>query len=156
MGDIRVELRRGPTTITVACRPSPRLALMNSGRTTGSRRRGVEDLDHASQCRLGAGSHVERLDGQPDRVDANHRSSSRIQTAQSAAALVGQVMLIAVAPRRTSIRMSRCAGNVAAVALANKAVRAVWACWLMAWNSRRAGRRPALPRRKKVGSLHFM
>ncbi len=70
------------------------------------RARGAEDVDHPSQRRLGAGSHIEWFGGQPDRIDPNHRSNSRIQAAQSAAAPVGQATLIVVAPRRTSIRMS--------------------------------------------------
>ena len=45
------------------------------------RARGAEDVDHARQRRFGAGAHVQRLDGQPHRVDADHRSSSRIQAA---------------------------------------------------------------------------
>ena len=62
---------------------------------------------HAGQRRLGAGTHVQRLDRQPHRVDTDHRSSSRIQAAKSAAADSGQVIVIVVAPRRSSIWMSR-------------------------------------------------
>ena len=40
------------------------------------------------------------------RVDADHRSSSRIQTAQSLAAPAGQVTVTVVGPRRSSMRMS--------------------------------------------------
>lgn len=43
---------------------------------------------------------------QPHRVDADHRSSSRIQAAHSLAALAGHLTVIAVAPRCSSIRMS--------------------------------------------------
>ena len=71
---------------------------------------GAEDVDHARQRRLGAGAHVQRLDRQPHRVDADHCSNSRIQAAQSLAAAIGQVTFTAVAPRRSSMRMSPPAG----------------------------------------------
>ena len=50
------------------------------------------------------------LDRQPDGVDANHRSSSRIQAAHCEAAAQGQFTVIAVVPRRSSMRMA--AGSV--------------------------------------------
>ena len=71
----------------------------------------AEDVHDAGQCGVGAGAHVQRFDGQPHRVHADHRSSSRIPAAQSAAAAIGQVTLIVVVPRRSSIRMSAAAAG---------------------------------------------
>jgi len=48
-------------------------------------------IDHGSRDALGAGAHVDGVDNQPHSVNADHRSNSRIQTAQSLAALAGQV-----------------------------------------------------------------
>lgn len=72
-----------------------------------------EHLHHARQQPLGAGSHVDGLGGQPHRIDADHRSSSRIQAAHSLAALAGHVTVTVVAPRCSSMRMS---GNGVGVA----------------------------------------
>src|SRR4249920_1473917 len=68
--------------------------------------RGAEHPYHAGQQPIGACPHVERLDRQPDCVDPDHRSNSRSQAAHSDAAAHGQLTLIMVAPRRSSIRMS--------------------------------------------------
>lgn len=54
---------------------------------------GAEDLDHGRQQAVGASAHVHRGAGQPYRIDADHRSSSRSQPAHSAAADGGQVTL---------------------------------------------------------------
>ena len=51
----------------------------------------TEHLHDAHEQPVGAGTHVDRLSGEPHRVDADHRSSSRIQAAHSTAALAGQV-----------------------------------------------------------------
>ena len=67
------------------------------------RTRFTEHAHHARQRRLRSGAHVQRLDGQPHRVDADHRSSSRSQAAHSAAATNGQSTFTIVAPRRSSI-----------------------------------------------------
>ena len=56
----------------------------------------TEDLHNARQQAVGAGAHVDGISGQPHRVDADHRSSSRIQTAQSLAAPAGQVTVTVV------------------------------------------------------------
>jgi hypothetical protein len=58
----------------------------------------TKDVNHPRERRLGAGAHVQRLHGQPDRIDADHRSSSRIQTAQASAASIGQATAMLVAP----------------------------------------------------------
>lgn len=57
--------------------------------------------------------NVERLDSQPDGVDADHLSSSRSQPAHCADAAKGQVTFKANAPRRSSIRMSSTTGVTA-------------------------------------------
>ena len=67
---------------------------------------GPEDLHHTDQQPVGAGAHVHRVDGQPDRVDADHRSISRSQTAQAPACDAGQRMTIVVGPRESSMWMS--------------------------------------------------
>lgn len=45
----------------------------------------------ATERGVGPGSHVHRLDRQPQSVDSDHRRISRIQAAHSAAALTGQI-----------------------------------------------------------------
>ena len=67
------------------------------------RTRFAEDANDVRQCRLRSGAHVQRLRGQPHRVNPNQRSNSRSQAAQSAAAAKGQPTLTTVAPRRSSI-----------------------------------------------------
>jgi len=66
----------------------------------------AEHLHDACQQPFGSGSHIDRFDSQPHRVDADHRSSSRSHAAHSAAAVAGQVTTISVAPRCNSIRTS--------------------------------------------------
>ena len=78
------------------------------------RLRDTEDLHHAGQQSIGAGAHVDGMNRQPDGVDPDHRSSSRIQAAHSSAPAQGQLTLIAVAPRRSSMRMSAGAGTLGA------------------------------------------
>src|SRR5665213_1485822 len=70
------------------------------------RQRGAEDLYHAGQQPVNAGAHVDGVDRQPDGVDPNHRSSSRIHAAHCEAAAHGQLTLMAIGPRRSSMRMS--------------------------------------------------
>lgn len=55
---------------------------------------------------MDARSHVQRLDGQPDGLDLDHRSRSRSQPPHSLASAAGQVTTTCTAPRRTSMRMS--------------------------------------------------
>jgi putative transposase len=81
----------------------------------GERVSGAEDLDNACQGRLGASAHVQRLDCHPHRVDADQRSNSRVQAVNSAAADVGQLTVMAMAPRRSSTWMSRLAAEPGAV-----------------------------------------
>ena len=59
----------------------------------------AEDLDNAHQQPVRAGSHVDGSDREPHRVDADHRSSSRIHAAHSDAALDGHVTTTLVGPR---------------------------------------------------------
>src|SRR5882757_2163438 len=80
----------------------------------------AEDLHHARQKPIDAGTHVHGLDGQPDRIDPDHRSSSRIQAAHVDAAWLGQLTLITVAPRRNSIRISAVAFWAAGICAATK------------------------------------
>ena len=70
------------------------------------RLRRAEDLHNARQQALGARAHVDRVCGQPHRVDADHRSSSSIQATHSLAALAGQVTVTTIGPRRSSMRTS--------------------------------------------------
>lgn len=65
----------------------------------------AKDLNDAGQGGLGAGAHVQWRRCEPNGVDADQRSSSRIQAAQASAALAGQVTATTVDPRRTSMRM---------------------------------------------------
>src|SRR6218665_352865 len=81
----------------------------------------AEDLHHASKGGLGPGSHVQRLDGQPQSVQTDHRSNSRIQAAHSAAALAGQVTTTVVVPRRSSKRISTGTAGGTGKATATKA-----------------------------------
>ena len=67
------------------------------------RLRGTKDLHHTGQQPLGAGAHVNRLDGQPGRVDPDHRSISRSQVARAPARDAGQRMTIVVGPRVSSM-----------------------------------------------------
>ena len=87
------------------------------------RARSPEDLHHAGQQPIGAGAHVHRVDGQPDCVDADHRSISRNQTAHALACDAGQRMVIVVAPRASSMWMSGDTGmvGVAGICTATKA-----------------------------------
>src|SRR5665213_579680 len=75
------------------------------------RLRGAEDLYDARQQPIGAGAHVDGLHRQPQGIDADHRSHSRSQAAQSPPHCTGQWMFTTVAPRRSSIRMSGCAAG---------------------------------------------
>lgn len=52
---------------------------------------GAEHRHDPPQGGVGPGSHVHRLHRQPQRVDPDHLSTSRIQVAHCAAALTGQV-----------------------------------------------------------------
>ena len=61
---------------------------------------------HTGQRGVCAGTHVQRLGSQPQGVDADHLSRSRIQAAQCSAAQTGQVSVTLVTPRRNSMRMS--------------------------------------------------
>lgn len=58
------------------------------------------------QRRVGAGTHVQRLGAQPDRVPTDHRSQSLSQAAQSRAAAASQTSLTTVPARCSSMRIS--------------------------------------------------
>ena len=77
------------------------------------RLRGAEDLHHAGEQALGAGAHVQRLHGQPQGVDADHRSHAKSQVPQAAASCAGQFTTTLAAPRRNSSRMAgkACGGS---------------------------------------------
>src|SRR5574337_359931 len=75
----------------------------------------TEHVDDTREGGLGAGPHIQRLNGQPHGIQADHRSSSRIQAPKSAAADTGQVIVIVVVPRRSWIWMPRsCVGGTLA------------------------------------------
>jgi len=77
------------------------------GEQVGMVRPGLPEHRHyARQRGLGASAHVQRLTRQPDRLDPDHRSSSRSHSAQSDAADVGQLTVTCRSPRRTSMRTS--------------------------------------------------
>lgn len=65
----------------------------------------AEDLHHTGQGGLGSGAHVQWRRCEPHGVDADQRSSSRIQAAHASAALAGHVSAMVVAPRRTSMQI---------------------------------------------------
>jgi len=67
----------------------------------------AEYANHARERRFRSGAHVDRLDCQPHRVDANHRSNSRNQAEHSGAAANGQSTFATIAPRRSSIVIDR-------------------------------------------------
>lgn len=73
--------------------------------------RGAEHLYDTRQQPVGTCAHVDGLSGQPHRVDADHRSKSRIQAARSLAAATGQVTVTVVSPRCSSMRMSAAMGT---------------------------------------------
>ena len=74
--------------------------------------RRTEDLHNVRQQAVGAGAHVDGVGGQPHGVDADHRSSSRIQTAQSLVAPAGQVT-VTVNPLPTlTVNDTICAPNL--------------------------------------------
>jgi hypothetical protein len=63
-------------------------------------------LHHASERGVHAGSHIERFNGKPGRIDADHFMSSRSSRAHSPAAEAGHWMLTVLEPRRTSMRIA--------------------------------------------------
>lgn len=66
----------------------------------------AKDLHDTGQSGVGAAAHVQRLGGQPHRIDAYHRSSSRSHAAHAGAADTGQLTLMANGPRCSSMRTS--------------------------------------------------
>lgn len=99
----------GAPPATPQCRRAPAPSCgWPAGWQTGRRVRAcsTEDGHHAGQRGVCAGTHVQRLGSQPQGVDADHLSKSRIQAAQCSAAETGQVSDTLVAPRRSSMRMS--------------------------------------------------
>lgn len=71
-----------------------------------TRRFGCLDSTVGPRTSLGPGAHVHRACGQPQRVDADHRSHSRSQAAHSPAHCSGQLTVALEAPRRNSMRIS--------------------------------------------------
>lgn len=71
---------------------------------------GAEHGHDLGEQTVRSGTHVHGLGCEPHGVDADHRSSSRIQAAHSGAAATGQVALMVVDPRRSSMRISNKAG----------------------------------------------
>ena len=71
---------------------------------------GAEDVHDARQCSIQAGSHVQRLHGNPGRIDPDHRVSSRRSAAQSDAADTGHCTITVPALLRSSIRIAGSAG----------------------------------------------
>lgn len=106
------QLRR--RLLTPLRRPVARVAARSR---TGSRGglRTAKHLHDTGMQTLGAHTPVNGVDSRPQGIDANHRSSSRIQAAQSPAAVLGQVIAITMAPRRSSIRMSSLTGRTGCV-----------------------------------------
>ncbi|MDQ0083870.1 hypothetical protein J2W35_004236 [Variovorax boronicumulans] len=102
---------------------------------------------------------LQRLHGQPHRIDPDHRSSSRIQPAHSAPAAIGQDTVIVVAPQRTSVRISAgCAtgsgvrtGTNVDAAVAGWAVAA--ACGNSASRTQRLSKLALIPRGKATEAI---
>ena len=63
----------------------------------------AQQVDDHREESVGACAHVLRLGTQPQRIDADHRSSSRSQALISAVADIGQAMCTDSGPRRSSI-----------------------------------------------------
>jgi hypothetical protein len=74
--------------------------------------RGHRRLDQGLALR----AHVQRFGRKPHRIDADHRSNSRIQAAHSAAAATGHVALTMSMPRRNSMTTSWAGVNAGGVA----------------------------------------
>ncbi|MCV2438683.1 hypothetical protein [Paucibacter sp. DJ2R-2] len=70
----------------------------------------AKDLNDTGQCGLRAGPHVQLRRREPHSVDADQRSSSRIQAAHTSAAFAGHVTAMMVESRRTSMRMGSALG----------------------------------------------
>jgi len=117
----------------------------------------AKDLHHASQCGLGAHAHVQRLHRQPPGIHADHRSNSRSQAAQSAAAAVGHDTLMVVAPRCNSIRISSAGAGVAdaGIAKGKKCGGALAAGLLLAAAGMSAFDSGALPARVSASISHL-
>src|SRR3712207_3785475 len=67
---------------------------------------GAEHLYDPCQGSVRAGPHIQRFAGQPDGVDADHRSTSRSHAAHSMADAIGQLTVAVTGPRRNSMRSS--------------------------------------------------
>ena len=76
------------------------------------RTRFAEYAHHARQRRFRSGAHVQRLDRQPHRVDADHRSNSRSHACAVGRCRQRPVTFTTVAPRRSSITIA-CAVAIA-------------------------------------------
>jgi len=92
----------------------------------------TEHRDDPRERSFGACAHVQRFHGQPDGLDSDHLSSSRIQAAHCAAAVPGHVTAIRVAPRCSSMRMSAgaAASTAAGSASGMKAATGAGSIWV--------------------------
>jgi hypothetical protein len=63
---------------------------------------GTKDLNEPREQSVRADAHIDGLDGQPQGVDADHRSHSRNQAPQEVASCAGQSTTMTVAPRHSS------------------------------------------------------
>jgi hypothetical protein len=70
------------------------------------RARLAEHTHHASERRIHLRAHVQRLNGKPTPLDADHLMSSRSSNAHSRAADAGHSTLTVLEPRRTSMRIA--------------------------------------------------
>jgi hypothetical protein len=102
-----------------SCQPNPDAVmhehLQARGATIGEeigmvRLGAAEDLNDTGQHGLGASTHVQWRRREPHGVDADQRSSSRIQAAHASAALAGHVRAMVAEPRRISMRMGSVLG----------------------------------------------
>jgi len=89
---------RGPDKLALTqsarCQPNADAVVHEDLQTVGAlvgeqvgmvRLRRTEDGDHARQCRVGSGPHVQWCCGQPGLVDADHLRMAAVQLASSAA-----------------------------------------------------------------------
>jgi hypothetical protein len=70
----------------------------------------AKHIHHACQRFINSRTHVERFDSEPGRINADHFTSSRSNSAHSCAAEAGHSMLRRRPLRRTSMRITPVAG----------------------------------------------
>ena len=74
------------------------------------RTRFAKDIHDARQRLIDTGTHIERLYGEPGRIDSDHLISSRSSSAHSCAADAGHSMITVPPRRRTLIRIAPSVG----------------------------------------------